>query len=575
MHIESFYGSRLEAGRRDARTLSYVTRWALPPDGTRTARFVLYTIDPQWSWRSCVARYWEAWPEVFEAPEREDIWGLYAAAGPPTVHNQGDTFIERCRRLRVGGMELYAPFTQTGDFYPDREPAYQQRGTTLTREQIREVQEIANIASCNISYVIPTKCERDLAQRRYPESIIRLADGSLFMLDTWAVMQDERLAAMFAYGNSYGENLQREVLQVVDNYAPDGFYFDNGAFVWEDYGRATEWAAFDDQGRVYANAGIPYAKIQDYLAQRRPNIHRNPGEYIQYFSGFRAHSHLSNSVNSQRFYLRSHRLIMGYKPIFPGHPRFTLSRQDVYDYLEVAGLPWLVGTGTWGEALAQAWAPVAIELARAGWQPVTDAYADSPDVRVERFGDLEGSPTLLTVRNTSREARTATVTIRGEFAGLVDFHEKRSLDPQVTDGLTTVVVPLEAMEMAFLTTHPPEPRQVSEVAFLRDAAPVSVVLPASPSPTEEHMARRVKGFVEMQANLLNREPGLEIVRGAEASHANRVTIRAGAEETRISLQNPNHLSIVFADEHEATEALSAWLDAVAVPMSDEPAEWLP
>lgn len=576
MHIESFYGARLESGPRDARTLSYVVRWALPANTTRTARFVLYTIDPRWSWRSCVARYWEAWPEVFAAPAREDVWGLWSASSPAQISAQGDTFIERCRRLRVGAMELYAPFTRTGDFYPDGEPVFQRDNATLNRDQMRRVQDTANIASCNISYVIPTKCERGLARSRYLDSIIRLSDGSLFMLDSWAVMQGEKLAAMFAWGNSFGESLLQEIGQILADYAPEGFYFDNGAFVWEDYGRETQWAAFDDQGRVYANAGIPYAMIQDELARTRPSVHRNPGEYIQYFSGFRAHSHLSNSVNSQRFYVRSHRLIMGYKPIFPGHPRFIQSRQEIYDYLEFGGLPWLVGMRHTGERLAQAWAPIAIELARAGWRPITDAFADSPDVRVERFGGADGKPTLLTVRNTSRNRLTATITIRGELPGLADYFGRQRIQPQVAGGLTTVRVELGEQEMAFLTTDPP--RRESDlpvVAFLRDAQPVSIVLPAQPSAAEERMARRVGGFVQLQAEMLSRQAQLEVARGAAPAHPNRVTISESAGSTRIQLESADRLTIVFSDESDAVRALSDLLDLIAKPMSDEQAQWVP
>jgi len=130
--------------------------------------------------------------------------------------------------------------------------------------------------------VIPTKCERELAKSTFADSIIRCLDGSMFMLDHWDVMggKREKLAGMNALRNSYETSLHREVMQIVDNYAPDGFYFDNGAFVWQDYGRAGEWAAFDDEGNVYTNAGIAYAILQDMLAARAPQIHRNPGEHI-------------------------------------------------------------------------------------------------------------------------------------------------------------------------------------------------------------------------------------------------------------------------------------------------------
>ena len=575
LQIESFHGARLERAEDGSHTLSYALRWALPPGGEREARFVLYAIDPRWSWRSMVARYWQAWPEVFAAPRRDDVWGLYSATSPRAVFEQGDRFIERCRRLRVGAMELYAPFNRTGDFYPDDEPAFERGDFRLTREQMRAMYDTSDIACCTISYVIPTKCERALATTTYADSVIRTVDGSMFLSDQWDVMGGgtEKLAGMFACGDSFGESLYREVRQIVESYAPDGFYFDNGAFTWLDYGRETPWSAFDDEGRAWTNAGIAYARLQDMLEEFAPQVHRNPGEFIQYFSGFRGHSHLTNIVGSQRYYIRSHRLIMGRKPIYPGHPQRIATRDEVYDMLELGGLPWLAGQRTSHERLAQAWAPVAVALARAGWRPVTDAVADDARITVERFGDE--ATRLFTVRNHADEPVTATLTIRGELPGLRDFFGRIDVRPEVAGGLTRVRVPTQAREMVFLTTAPvPAERAWPAAHFLAEAEPVSIIVDGG----EEcvRMARRVKGFVGEQAALLGREAQVEVVGDAgEAAHEARVTVRLADGPARIDQPAENALTIAFADEAEATRLLSDFLDTIALPLSDEPAAFVP
>ncbi|MCD6361084.1 MAG: hypothetical protein J7M38_09485, partial [Armatimonadetes bacterium] len=590
MHIESFYGARLNPGATGADRWHYAVRWALEPGETRTARFVIYAIDPQWSWRSMIERYQAAFPEVFAAPERDDIWGLYAATSLSTLHNLGDIFIERCRRFRVGGMELYAPFNRTGDFFPDEEPVYQRGDVTLNRDQVPPLYETANIGCCNLSYVIPTKCERELARSTYADSIIRLVDGSMFLLDTWDVMGGgrEKLAGMNALRNSWEDNLHREVMQIIETYRPDGFYFDNGAFVWQDYDSDTEWKAFDDEGNVYTNAGIAYAILQDMLAERAPNIHRNPGEFIQYFSGFRGNSHLTNNTTTQRHYVRTHRLIMGCKPIFTGHPRRMGSRARLYDYLELGGLPWLTGFRVTGERFAQAWAPVSIALARAGWQPLPRAVADQPDIRIERFGGnraVAGSAAdpggtvadaMFTVRNLSPRPVSTTVTIQGEYPTLADFFGRLKLTPKVGAGMTRVAVRVGAGEMVFLTTDPPTPRTEPwpQAPFLAEAAPLSIVLPAQPSDAERRMARRVKGFVEQQAQLLDREPVVEIVVGQAAARPARVVIRGGAGAADLRVVGDT-LTLVFGDEEQARRLLSDFLDTIAVPLSDEPAPFLP
>lgn len=598
--IESFYGSRLDLAAAGADRWHYAVRWALPAGAARTARFVIFAIEPQWSWRSMIERYWAAFPEVFAAPQRDDIWGLYASCSLTTLHNDGDVFIERCRRLRVGGMELYAPFNKTGDFFPDADPAYERDGLSLTREQVIPLYELANIACCNLSYVIPTKCERELAQSRFADGIIRLADGSLFLRDTWDVMGGgrEKLAGMNALRNSWEQHLHAEVMQIVETYRPDGFYFDNGAFVWQDYDSDTEWAAFDDDGRVYTNAGIAYAVLQDMLAQRAPHIHRNPGEFIQYFSGFRGHSHLTNVTSTQRHYVRTHRLIMGRKPIFAGNPR-SIARSTLYDYLELGGLPWLVGFRADGERFAQAWAPIAIALARAGWQPVPRAYAPDPHIRIERFGAqpmtaasgassapattrTRLSPTLFTVRNLSPHPITTTITVAGEFPSLADFHGRLSLTPQVAEGMTRVALTVGAGEMIFLTTDPPTPRARPwpTAPFLAQAAPTVVLLPDQPSAAEQRMARRVKGFVELQARLLGRDPQVVIVRGeaALASLSARpqgmVVIRGNGGAADLQADGAT-LTFTFGDEEQGRQLLSDYLDTIAVPLSDQPPPFTP
>jgi hypothetical protein len=581
MQIESFYGAQVSPATGALDTYAYTVRWALPPGTTRSGAFVLYAIEPQWSWRSCIDRYWRCWPEVFAAPSRDDIWGLYAASSPPHIHSQGDKFIERCRRLRVGGMELYAPFNKTGDFYPDAEPMYVRGDRELTADDMRALYETANIASCNLSYVIPTKCEREMAQAKFADSVIRLSDGSMFLRDAWDVMGGgrEKLAGMFAWGNAFGESLRSELRKIVANYSPDGFYLDNGAFVWQDYGRQTEWAAFDDEGRVYTNGGIPYAKLLDDLKTFAPEVQRNPGEFIQYFSGFRGQSHLTNIVGSQTHYIRSHRLIMGHKPIFPGHPDRIGSKADLYDMLEFGGLPWLVGLRPQGEAFAQAWAPIAIALARAGWQPIPDAAVDDARVRVERFG--EGEPTLFTVRNLCEESVATTLHLRGLFPELSDFLGRADLRPVVKEGqgITDVEVGIPAGEMLFLTSRPRdrgEPRTWPHAPFLAEAQPTSIVLPPEPSTGEQRTARRIKGFIEVQAELLGKPAAVEIVsdEGA-ASHPNRVLIRRSDRSPRLEAPDAQILVVSLTDEGAARELLSDYYDTIAVPLSDEPPRWRP
>ncbi|NOZ23868.1 MAG: DUF4861 domain-containing protein [Planctomycetes bacterium] len=471
MDIYSFYGAQADPGAGADRAFNSILRLVIPPGEKRKAAFIIYRIDPNWGWRSCLDRYYALFPEVFAAPARDDVWGLYASTGPERVHDLGDKFIEICRRYRVGGMELYAPFTKTGEFYPDDEPCYARfhkngKVSTLNRDQMKRVYEICNIASCNLSYMIPTKCNRDLAMEKYQDSIIKEKGGEFFLRDYWCVISNavhakgpEKLAGMFAYANTYGQRLKKDTHRIVDNYKPDGFYFDNGAFVWEDYGRQLPFSSFDDDGEIYTNGGIPYAMILKDLIATAPHIHRNPGEFIQYFSGFRGQSHLTNCISTQTNYIRSHRFIMGRKPIFVGHPRYYPDRFAMQKALRVGGLPWMCNLTTHRAHrmdLVRGFADVCIALARAGWRPVTGATSDAEDVRIERCGEGLGSFFVIVNQNTTETSTVLTINsaLAGAGGALVlgDFFERvplvNHIDPMT--GLTTVKLAIPPREVVVL-----------------------------------------------------------------------------------------------------------------------------
>ena len=564
--IESCYGSRSVPGKDQSDTFSYLVRAVVWPHQKRTVRFVLFPTDPNWNWRSCIERYWTFWPDVFAAPSRNDIWGLYGSANPALVNRQGDRFIELCRRLRVGPLEMYAPFNRTGEFYPAADPAYQRNDQPLSHEQMQRVYETANIAACNLSYVIPAKCDRELAQEKYADSMVHLADSRCFLDDEWSVVdKSEKLAAMFAWDDSFGRSLQADLRQIVNHYHPKGFYLDNGAFVWEDYGRNTPWSAFDDEGRIYSNAGIAYAMLLDDLHKFAPSLARNPGEFIQYFSGFRADFHLTNVTHTHPRYVRTHRLIMGYKPIYAGR-QDDPDEAQLLDALELGALPWLRLVQPEKETFARTWAPVATALARAGWRPVPRAVCHQPGIRVERFGEQHDM--FFTVRNLTDQPTVATLDLAGAFPKLADFSGHQRLSPRIASGGLTTQVAVEIPAYGFLVLRV-EPEQKSAPTawpaanFLAQAQPCSIILRSEASVDEGHIARRIKGFLEFQADQLGHAAAVEIVTPpATPAHPNRVII---LKDTRTAIQatGPQELTVRITSDDESRALLSEFLDTLA------------
>ncbi|MCX7015360.1 MAG: hypothetical protein NTW86_22880 [Candidatus Sumerlaeota bacterium] len=577
MDIESFYGSRVRPAAGPLETFYYAVRLAIPPHSERRVTFVLYATDPNWSWRSVVDRYWSFWPALFDAPKRDVVWGLYGLVSTPkAVLEAGDKFIDLCRRLRVGAMELSAPFARTGDFYAEGEPAYSRKAGTLNRDQLRRAYEIADQGCCNLSYVIPLRCERQLAHAKFSDSIMHESNGKFFERDDWDVLSNgkEKMSAMFAWGDSFGEHVRNDLHRIIEDYRPCGFYLDLGALVTPDYGRMTEWAAFDDEGRVYTTAGVAYAKLLDDLRQFAPGVQRNPGEEIQYFTGFRAQSKLSNHTDRQPFYIRSHRLIMGRKPIYPGIAKL-MSKPLLNDSLEFGGLPFLaMFMDRKKEALSREWGPVAVALARAGWRPMPEAVANSPSARIQRFG--RGAETFFTVRNLSGANLTVALKLGGLYPRLCEFRNRAPLEPKVDEAtsVTAVTLTIPASELVVLRAEPaPGPLQSEwpKARFLAQAAPLSIIAPGVPA--AQRIARAVKGFVELQAELMEKMADVEIVAdAAKARFSNRISIRM-APNPALAGDGPNGMILSGPDEASMRRLLGEYLETIELPLGKEKPMW--
>ncbi|MCX7012363.1 MAG: hypothetical protein NTW86_07345 [Candidatus Sumerlaeota bacterium] len=590
--IESFYGSRAQGAGDSLETFYYVVRMAIPPRQERRVTFVLYATDPNWSWRSLVDRYWSFWPEWFAAPQRDDVWGLYALTQPWVIEKEGDKFIDLCRRFHVGAMELSTPFSRTGDFYAEQEPAYWWKDFQMSREELRRVYEIANLACCNLSYTIPMNCEREMALSQYADSVCHELNGKAYVRDDWSVLGPgrEKLAAMFAWGDSFAEHVRRDLRRIADDYKPCGFYMDLGAVNKEDWGRMTEWAAFDDAGRVYTNIGVVFAKLLDDVADFAPGLQRNPGEELQYFSGFRAQSQLSNHTRfegerqPQPFYLRTHRLIMGRKPIYPGVPR-GMDKSILYDALEFGGLPWLGIISfdrltPWIEQLlkredwpmAIEWGPVAIALARAGWDPIPQAAADKESVRIERFG--ADPQTFFTVRNLADQPARVELRLTGLYPRLSEFRNRVPLNPKMDEAkrVTSLSMSIPADELIVLRAEPaPEPseREWPKVDFLANAEPLSIVAPSN-ADSFQRVTRGLKGFVELQAELLGKSAEVEIVSdAAKAKFPHRVIVKTAPEFSFIA-DGPNAAVLSGPDESSLRRLLGEYLKTIELPLTKQP-----
>jgi hypothetical protein len=490
----SYYGSAITPKEKGA-TIHYSIRRAVNPGEAADFAFVLFGFDAGWGVRSVVDGYYRvAATRVDPAQIRPDALGLYALVPVEDVHKLGDRFIEYCRRARVGGMELYAPFSRTGEFFTNQEPAYVRRPqgsdtasgkqagllnpdthvepVKLSQEQLKEVYTISNIASLTLSYVIPTKCERKLALERFDDSIVRLANGERYIQDAWQVMPGERLAGMDAGETAFGAYVRSALRNRIERYHPEGIYLDNGAVNWSDYGNDRMFPAFDDNGKVYVNVGLAYALICDFLHKTRPGIWVNPGESIQYFSAFRGNSYLSNTIWKFPEYGQAHRFLIGKKAMYFGAPRFFDRKVLLAEIAQVPGREKMFGRftkypQTWAILQAFRWGALPwfaprydarpdarllgtalADLAQAGWEPIPHARVDSLEVWLERF--QRGTQSLLfSIINPTGRDLQAVVTIddklhpRGRLPLCAYYAGTRPVKHELPGKERVVRIPLE------------------------------------------------------------------------------------------------------------------------------------
>ncbi|MCX7012364.1 MAG: hypothetical protein NTW86_07350 [Candidatus Sumerlaeota bacterium] len=216
---------------------------------------------------------------------------------------------------------------------------------------------------------------------------------------------------------------------------------------------------------------------------------------------------------------------------------------------------------------------MSIALARAGWNPIPQAITNSPSARIERFG--ADPQTFFTVRNLSDQPLKVDVKMKGLYPGLSEFRNRVPLNPTVDQaaGETAVSFTIPANELIALRAEPaPKPPQRSwpQVGFLAEAAPVSVIAPDTTDTL--HVAHCVKGFVELQGELLNKTTETEIVSdAAKAKFPNRVLVKL-APEPSLAAEGPNAVALSGPNESSMRQLLGEYLETIERPLTNEPAK---
>ncbi len=91
--------------------------------------------------------------------------------------------------------------------------------------------------------------------------------------------------------------------------------------------------------------------------------------------------------------------------------------------------------------------PIFDALNEAGWEPVTLARCEDPEIAIERFGPRDGGPMFLTIRNTGETDREAAIPLAPEaLSAIASAHANALLtgeSPSMTDGVLRLSMPAQ------------------------------------------------------------------------------------------------------------------------------------
>jgi hypothetical protein len=494
MQPVSYYSGGVQPSVSPWESFYYALKFVVLPGETVTQDFVLYSFDGESGYRAALQRYYDCFPEAFA--QRGDIPSR--AYLPATVgflgtliniheHELGDLWEEFCRRYYVGWMWLYAPFQETGEWFPSEErytPEGWLRQNRWTKESKREwlktsiaarrmgtyadfVNYINRVISysqkaCSIGwYVIPQRCSKDLAQRYHPEAVVlRWYNETPYYRNSGPT--GHPMHTMCALNNSFGEKSKEDIREIIELAGPDGIAFDNAMAFHHYTGTSminSAGKAFRD-GKPYIVNNLAYRDLERFVHNLdvpastgcKPAVFTN-GPYnigaAMYSDASLIEYHPYHPSNMVSSFAMLRYLIGPKEPInFKVHGRSVAEavvreeslQEDSISLVLNQRLHSLLTLFRWGgfptirEALGSPdlidALPTLIKLFRAGWSPITNAVFNGDRLWVERFG--EGLQSHFSIINYTEQRCSDSVGIKKDIGEGLLFFESIYGDPVTT-----------------------------------------------------------------------------------------------------------------------------------------------
>jgi hypothetical protein len=464
--LRSWFGSHAWSPPDGEGGVRFETKTVLAPGESDTVRFVSFSFAPEYSYRSAVQIYQDAFPQRFRPAEGIDprvLTGTLAASAfyaKPDQAPRAPMFSvpEIARRSGARWEWMYAPFRYSGDLIVRPEwwnlitippkkatpEAYEPTADAFLKARKAQFEAVEKWGIAPMFYYI--NWIHEVLGKRYKDALIAPEDAydqRGVRIESWVKSYSTDLRA-FWWGTELETATKSDMQALLKSLPISGFAHDvavggaryRGPGVWKTAGRA-----YDQRG-VYVEEGIGIALMMDYVHSLRNEKFRlgntaNPTPASTYSIPLR----LDNSIYEGRVdealgkeaEMERTRLLHGQKPrslyLRTNGWRFgarldtaAMSAQELrefYHRLWDYTLLWALRDGyslppdfVFGYDRTARMANIVMKTVAQGWQPVTAMQSEAP-LWLARYGRGDGS--TLVILNPRDEVVQTTVRVEQKY----------------------------------------------------------------------------------------------------------------------------------------------------------------